>query len=777
MSVEGRLVLLKDPLKGEWLHINRKKTLKTASLCTHFALGFMTGCVRIFADCGPFGVAMTARAGGGVGGLMCLLGAAAGYTLSGGLGWSLRYMAALIMTYTAAFLCRETAAVRRVWFMPSVSAFIMALTGALNCVGRAVKLSTAVDLATEVALTGVGAYLFTMALTNAPLRREQEELRRDAGSILLLCCLLMALGRITVLRVICVGRVLAVFCVMVSAFGGGASMGAFVGVVSGLAMDLAAGGPALFTVCYGFAGLVSGALKRQGRLLFLLLYIAADAMAVLWNWDAENAVCALYETFVASVVFLVLPARTMTLAVSTVRPAAAGGGESALRRYTAGRTGELADAFRELFETVQRSAESKSNDADIATIYDRAAEAVCASCPAKDTCWQINYLDTLNMLNDATSAMRKRGRMEPEDLPERFRAMCRSPESFTAAVNMELRALLYRRHLRARLEENRTAAYGQYRYLAGVLDAVSADLRSSAAPDPLAERRLLRYFNGKDLDADVAVFRDPGGRLRVTVESARLPQLLREQDYLDQISDILDVRMCRPAALNRGQNRLVLLEAEPLAVSVGVAAMKKEGEPVSGDRGTYFKTEQGVLCVLLSDGMGSGEAAARESIGVVRILERFLRSGVEPGTAMKLLNSMLLLRGGESWGYAAVDLMCIDLFTGQTGFYKYGAAPSYIRSGKTVRRVKGASMAAGILAEDGEAPDVVRMRLRPGGVAIIASDGGNARDDEGGLRELLLGFDGTDTRALAGKVLRRAAERYGCSDDMTVLAIRVEERR
>ena len=64
MSVEGRLVLLKDPLKGEWLHINRPKMLKTASLCTHFALGFVTGCVRIFDDCGPFGVAMTARAGG-----------------------------------------------------------------------------------------------------------------------------------------------------------------------------------------------------------------------------------------------------------------------------------------------------------------------------------------------------------------------------------------------------------------------------------------------------------------------------------------------------------------------------------------------------------------------------------------------------------------------------------------------------------------------------------------------------------------------------------------
>ena len=777
MSVEGRFAVLKSPLKGEWLRLNRPVMLKTVSLCTHFALGFMTGSVRIFGDCGPFGVAMTARAGGGLGGVMCMLGAAAGYTVSGGFNWALRYMAALIMTYTVAFLCRETAVSRRIWFMPTAAAGIMAVTGGLNAFERILDLTVLVALATEVMLTALGTYLFIMALSSAPIRREQEEMRRDAGGVLLLCCFLMALGRVTVFNIICVGRILAVFCVMVAAFGGGAPVGAFVGVITGLAMDLTAGGTAVFTVCYGFAGLLSGALKRQGRLMFLLLFLTANTLAVFWRWASMMSIGALYEAFVASIIFVVLPARTMTLAVSTVQYPVPGAGESGLRYYTADRTRELADAFRELYETVQRSAESKSNDADIATVYDRAAEAVCATCVRKEECWQLNYLDTLVMLNDATDAMRRRGRLETEDLPARFREDCHSAESFVAAVNMELRALIYRRQLRSRLEENRTAAYGQYRYLAGVLDAVSEDLGEATGSDPLAERRLLRHLNSKDVDAEVAVFRDRSGRLRAVIDSARLPLLIRDEDYLDQISDVLGVRMCRPAASNRESGRMVLLEAEPLAVSVGVAAMKKEGEPVSGDRGTYFKTEQGVLCVLLSDGMGSGEKAAKESISVVRILERFLRSGVEPGTAMKLLNSVMLLKNGESWGYATVDLMCIDLFTGQTGFYKYGAAPSYIRSGKTVRRVKGVSMAAGILAGEGETPDVVRMRIKPGGVALIASDGVVSKDDDGWLRDMLLDFDGSDTRALARNVIRQAGEKYGYTDDMTVLAVRVEERR
>ena len=144
---------------------------------------------------------------------------------------------------------------------------------------------------------------------------------------------------------------------------------------------------------------------------------------------------------------------------------------------------------------------------------------------------------------------------------------------------------------------------------------------------------------------------------------------------------------------------------------------------------------------------------------------------------MKILNSVMLLKNGENWGYATVDLMCIDLFTGETAFYKYGAAPSYVRNGRNVRRVKGISLAAGILAAEGEAPDMVRMDLKPGGIAIIASDGVLTRRSDIWLRDLLLRFEGSDTRDLARPVLREAVGQYGCSDDMTVLAVKVEERK
>lgn len=280
MSLGDKTVLLRNPWKGETLRINRPAAVKAASLGTHFALGFVTGCVRVFGSCAPFGVAMAARSGGGLGGLACVLGAAAGYLVSGSLAWGLRYMAALVLVFTTAFLLRETAIAHRSWFMPAVAAAVMGATGALNAFDKLLQLSVAVDLATEVVLTGLSAYLFHMALTAERLRLEREELRREAGGVLILCCALMALARVTIMDVLCLGRVAAVLCVMVSSFGAGAAEGALIGVITGLSMDLASPATPIFTICYGFAGLMSGVLKRQGRLVFLLVFLASNTLAV-----------------------------------------------------------------------------------------------------------------------------------------------------------------------------------------------------------------------------------------------------------------------------------------------------------------------------------------------------------------------------------------------------------------------------------------------------------------------------------------------------------------
>ena len=189
-----------------------------------------------------------------------------------------------------------------------------------------------------------------------------------------------------------------------------------------------------------------------------------------------------------------------------------------------------------------------------------------------------------------------------------------------AAVNGQLRGLAYRRQLRTRLSENRSVAWAQYTDISQVLGRVADELGSINGADPTVERRMLRYLRSLDIDGEAAVYRDGGGRMHVVLESGRLTPLTREADYLEKLSAVAGVRLCQPEEWSEGSSRLNLLEAEPLAVSVGIASLKKRGEKVSGDKGSYFKTDAGVLCVLLSDGMGCGDEAARDSDQVVSIL-------------------------------------------------------------------------------------------------------------------------------------------------------------
>ena len=768
---QGRLPVLKTAAGAA------DPRFKVAARCTaYMLLGAVMSCARVLENGAPFGMAMVACAGPGISGVFALTGAALGYLVSGGIEWGIRYIAAAVLVYTVAFVFHELEAYKSSFFMPTAAALVMGLTGFLGSFSAApASLPAAAEIFLEVNLAFGGTYFFREALSNGLRATETAELRHSVSVMIMAACALMAFSRVTVFGIVSLGRFMALVLVMTSAMKGGMLTGAAVGTVLGLAMDIANAGTPFYTMAYAFSGLLSGVFGKHGRVVFVLAFILSGALAVVCAWTSEIHISALFETFCASVIFMLLPAPFLNHVGLMLQYMDRGNGESGLRRFVAGRVKNLSEAYGQLFEIVRRSVEEPYNDENIARIFDRAADEVCVRCRNKNRCWNAEYVDTLSAMNDATRAMVEHGSLNTEDLPGFFRDKCTGLPAFVAAVNGELRALSYRRQLRASLSENRSVAWGQYMDVSEVLGRVADELGSLNGSDPLAERRIIRFLRNLDIDADASVYRDAGGRIHVSIESGRLSPLLREEDYLEKLSSVVGVRLCQPYAVGEDCYRLCLLEAEPLAVSVGIAAMKKKGEKVSGDKGTYFKTDAGVLCVILADGMGCGDEAAKDSAQVVAILEKFLRSGVDPAVAMKILNSVLLLRGGDSWGFATVDLVCVDLFTGETCFYKYGAAPSYVRTGKSIRRIKCETLAAGLSAADGIAPDTVRMRLRPGSTAVIATDGVIVDADDGWIKKLMTkGFD--DMKALARATLKEAESLYGANDDMTVVTIRVEER-
>ena len=219
---------------------------------------------------------------------------------------------------------------------------------------------------------------------------------------------------------------------------------------------------------------------------------------------------------------------------------------------------------------------------------------------------------------------------------------------------------------------------------------------------------------------------------------------------------------------------LSLLQQEPLMALAGVAAQKKNGETVSGDAGTYFKRADGKLYLLLCDGMGSGPEANRESSLAVRLLEQLLQAGVSTRHALSTLSSALALRGEDTGGFTTVDLLQIDLFSGEGELFKLGAAPTYVKKGSSVQRLSGSSLPAGLAEGDPSSLDHFTLRLAPGDCVLMVSDGICGTGDDKWLKERLEQFDGQSPKDLARELITHSPQE--ATDDRTALVVRIEKR-
>ena len=225
-----------------------------------------------------------------------------------------------------------------------------------------------------------------------------------------------------------------------------------------------------------------------------------------------------------------------------------------------------------------------------------------------------------------------------------------------------------------------------------------------------------------------------------------------------QMSDLLTA-----AAAGLGEVRPAFGEGQ--SCEIGAALRPKEGEMVCGDTMEAFRTEGGMWCLLLADGMGSGEEARRESAMTCRLLRQFLEADIAPEAALTTLNSAMALRGAETGSFTTVDL-CV-LRGDEATFYKFGAAPSYLKKNGSVRRITGSSLPVGLRGTPA-APDITTATLEPGSFAVMVSDGVADPSRDEWLQDLLAGWNGDDPQTLANLILSESIRRERLQDDCAV---------
>lgn len=203
----------------------------------------------------------------------------------------------------------------------------------------------------------------------------------------------------------------------------------------------------------------------------------------------------------------------------------------------------------------------------------------------------------------------------------------------------------------------------------------------------------------------------------------------------------------------------------------GMAAGVRNGSAASGDS-VAVKDIEGKLLLALSDGMGSGVRAQRESRRAVELLSELMSVGFSMDDATDCVNRLL---SGKASGdmYATLDVMLLDLENGTARLKKYGAPSSFVLRGNKLYTLYTEALPLGIL-ENAESRGR-SIRLRSGDTLIMMSDGvADALGSGlyGAITDNVLTYGDCE---LAARSLLDAAKNTGCSDDMTVLVCRVEE--
>lgn len=754
--------------------VKNTAVLHLVEYLARFAAGWLLAGAVIFGSCVPFAVGFTAVSGGGVGGLAALMGVMAGTLTRGGADMALKYSAIALLVFSASFVLKGMKFSESPWFAPANAAVMTACTGAIYLVHGGVAEGEVMLYITETVLAGGSAYFYAAAA--AVSMNAERERQRTLSIGAAACTLLLALADIKLMDVISVGRTAAVLLILASSFKGGSFTAAAVGLVFGAAMDASAGSAPFFCAAMGMAGTAAGLFSGGSRLIGAAAYIAANAACAVWFGGGELAAALLYETFIASVAFVLLPESLLLSVRESLSPRRGSyGGEEKGKEYLRRKALLAAEAFSEAYESLNDAGgEKKDKLENIIAVFDAAAERKCSACGERDRCHGAEYEATRTVQNDAAVRLMLRGELIEADLPDHFKSRCRDAQGFIRAINEEYIALLSRRERLRRAGEGYELLCGRFLDMSEVFTSFSEQLVPTGSGERETEERLGLYLRGKNLDVSAAVFRDGNDRLHIELEGDGTASLRRLPDWLDKLAAVTGKPLCEMES-ESGRRHITLLEAEPLAVRIGVASMRRSGEDVSGDKGAYFKTDSGLLYVILSDGMGSGEGAAEDSGQVIALLEKFLRAGIKAECAMRLVGAAMQIKNERALASASVDMLCVNLFSGEAEIFKFGAAPTFVKTTGGVKAFKGESLSAGLRGDEENLPDHIRTRLEAGSTAVIVSDGVTGGEDAQWLG-LDLEREEAPGREFARRVLEEAGRRFGCGDDMTVITVNVERR-
>ena len=684
-----------------------------------------------------------------------------------------------------------------VYVRMAVSAVASALYGAAECIRSSYAPALLAGAVTSLIASPLFTYLYSAATTVTAEKKKSSA--GEAGHIA------FALSAVMALREFPLGLDLSVpaafIITLLVSDGRGTLTGGLYGLVCGCALA-----PECAPV-YVMSSFIYGLMKKTSRAVGVA---AACSISCIWSIYAEGLSAMSYTVpslIITSAVagpimssnLFVKNTRTRSVTASKEKVS-----EAMLRRETVKKMHALSDCMKDLSGVLHRLSDKLTSPMPevLCELCESSFEESCSTCGMQSACYGRESEKTASLQAKMTLSLRRDGRISAADIPPAMAKRCYSMGQIIDRMNAGYMRLVSE----AKLYDRTSVVAEDYGIISDMLkESADTDIGEFTVNEALTEK-LTRGLAGR-FSADKLVLY--GGRVKRAVAfgvnvSGGTPGA---DDVRRMFEKAVGLRLTKPEFELDGASVNMILRSRPaFSVKSGRASVASSdiprgtderhesshednsetkvfspasrmgigtsGSDSCGDVISCFATDDGRFFMLISDGMGSGSEAHATSGVCAVFLEKLLRAGASMDTSLKMLNSMMRVRGREV--SATVDLMELDLMTGRTRFVKSGAAPSFVLRGGRLFRLQSKTVPIGIVrALDAE---LIKFECERGDVIVMLSDGvARSFEDCPWLYDLLC-----DERVwslppdtMARRIIKCAIEN-GAKDDITAGVVIVE---
>ncbi len=338
---------------------------------------------------------------------------------------------------------------------------------------------------------------------------------------------------------------------------------------------------------------------------------------------------------------------------------------------------------------------------------------VCKKCSSNMYCWVQKFSQTQDEFTKYSCNLSTKNEAEFSDW---FRSLCIKNQEIKKSFEENQRLILTKRYIKQSQKSNQTLLQTAFLAISHTISDIEIQSRKGYDYNARITFEMDKYLSLLNIKSNFCLAnRNPDSFTLTSLEVLDSKTIYKIKSKLELL---FNKKFENPTSEKQG-NETVYTFLSLRNYDFEIFYDSKALENICGDECVSFEDSSNRY-LLLSDGMGTGVFAAKESKTVVAMTKSLLKAGIDVFKVIEIVNLALNLKSNGEIG-ASIDILSVDKYTGKAVLTKAGASESVVLNSKGIDRLYKDSLPLGILKDT--KPAQYEIQLKENDIVVLVSDG------------------------------------------------------